>query len=420
MKEKSHRMAGRTWTRQLGRVLSALLCTLGVLRAGPLDFTEAWSGGDLAGWQGGGGGAELTNDLGFLRMSFEEQAFPKPVVCLARFDLPAGAQVTNLSFRLLRGAISPSEARVYLRSASGREWYVPLAIPSEGGTQYDLPVTFGAGWTFGPLKSAALLAADMASVEWVGIYVLRDASARAQWVGLDDVHLQGAQNEGLSIAGEVAYGGEQVGTVRVSAESVTGSPTGATAVVLAPGSYSIDGLRSLTDYHVGAYLDSDGSGTRDFWEAWGDCAGSVRVGVSNVTGVAVTLADPAAQDGVPYWWLKRHFNIDDPQTSGDPLLGGVDSDGDGMVNYAEYRAGTDPTNAASRLEVFLEMNVGEPGAMLRWGAVNRRTYSVLSADRIDDGFSVRQGGIPAEGPTNAYRDSTATNAVRRFYKVIVE
>jgi hypothetical protein len=392
-----------------------------VALADPVDLTETWSSGGLAGWTGGGSGVTLTNDAARLRLNFVEQSFVSAAVGSARYALPANTQVTNLSFRLLVGPIPPSSVSVFLRSYAGDEWYVPLAIPaSNAETTYSIPLDFSAGWTVGPRATAALLSNDLSSVTAVGVYVIREASARAQWVALDDFRVQGLQPAlGLSIVGSVSYAGQQTGNFLVGAAPTGGSATGATAVVGVPGPYDITGLQGLTDYQVSAFRDSNGNGVMDFWEARG-AYGTVRLDGVSVGSVAFALSDPMSADGIPLWWLKLYFDIPDPQANGESALGEVDSDGDGMVNYAEYRAGTEPTNAASVLKADVELRSGTPAPVVRWGSVAGRSYSLLSADAVGQVFTVRQSGISANVPTNAFTDTAATNAVRRFYRVLVE
>jgi hypothetical protein len=61
----------------------------------------------------------------------------------------------------------------------------------------------------------------------------------------------------------------------------------------------------------------------------------------------------------------------------------TDTDGDGMSDYAEFIAGTNPTNAASRL-VFLSVTVAtNHSVQLEWAAVPGRVYQILSSTNLN-------------------------------------
>ncbi len=101
---------------------------------------------------------------------------------------------------------------------------------------------------------------------------------------------------------------------------------------------------------------------------------------------------------------------------------GLDADTDGMSNYAEFRAGTDPNIASSRFELKLEKDSGGTGHLfeLRWNSISNRWYTVQRATNLVDGFSVLETGIESQPPMNIYQDATATNAPSYFYKIEVE
>jgi hypothetical protein len=81
----------------------------------------------------------------------------------------------------------------------------------------------------------------------------------------------------------------------------------------------------------------------------------------------VTLADSDG-DGIPDVWESAYAAN---STALDPF---GDLDGDGFLNWKEYVAGTDPTNALSYLKV--DSLVTSPGAVVSFQAVSNRTYTV--------------------------------------------
>jgi hypothetical protein len=83
----------------------------------------------------------------------------------------------------------------------------------------------------------------------------------------------------------------------------------------------------------------------------------------------------------------------------------TDTDGDGMTDYAEFIAGTNPTNAASKL-VFLSVTVQTNRfVQLQWVAVRDRLYQVESSTNFA-GWTPLTGWLQASGSPMSY---TATN-----------
>lgn len=122
-------------------------------------------------------------------------------------------------------------------------------------------------------------------------------------------------------------------------------------------------------------------------------------------------------DGIPDVWDLEHGLS--PYA---PDVAALDSDQDGTSNYAEYRAGTDPNNAASLFELGVETTNAESvaGVILRWDSVANRVYSVWRATDLLDGFREVGAHIPATPPVNEFEDSSATNAGPYFYRLQVE
>ena len=92
----------------------------------------------------------------------------------------------------------------------------------------------------------------------------------------------------------------------------------------------------------------------------------------------VALAD-WDHDGLPdVWEVANGFNTND---ASDAVL---DTDGDTMLNWQEYLAGTEHTNALSYLKV--ESIQGEAGAVrLEFFAVSNRTYTVQYQPSLSEG-----------------------------------
>ena len=65
-------------------------------------------------------------------------------------------------------------------------------------------------------------------------------------------------------------------------------------------------------------------------------------------------------DGLADTWELQHFGSLSANAAGDP-------DGDGVNNLREFRAGTNPTDAALRFEV-VEISKASNGALIRWSS----------------------------------------------------
>ncbi len=82
-------------------------------------------------------------------------------------------------------------------------------------------------------------------------------------------------------------------------------------------------------------------------------------------------------DGIPDDW-ETAYHLD-PNNAADA---GLDSDGDGLTNWQEYMAGTDPRDAQSYLKV--EIVSGGPTS-LRFNAISNKTYTLQYTDSLSSG-----------------------------------
>jgi hypothetical protein len=122
-------------------------------------------------------------------------------------------------------------------------------------------------------------------------------------------------------------------------------------------------------------------------------------------------------DGIPDAW-ETTYGLNSTNAA-DALL---DLDGDGMFNWQEYIAGTDPTNGLSYLKVE-RISSELPGsalARIEFNAVSNRTYTVLSSDSAPSGHWSRVTDVLPSSTNRLVQvfDPMPTDAPRRFYRLV--
>ncbi|MGZ5527920.1 MAG: autotransporter-associated beta strand repeat-containing protein, partial [Limisphaerales bacterium] len=140
-----------------------------------------------------------------------------------------------------------------------------------------------------------------------------------------------------------------------------------------------------------------------------------------LTGVNFALMQSPNADlngnGLPDSWETK-YHISDPN---------ADDDGDGQSNYAEYRAGTDPTSSASVLKITSSSCSADGHVTLTWSSVGGVQYRIQVASSPDGPFTdiVRDisdevDPAPAGQPsTQTYTDGTSSPNSIRFYRIEV-
>jgi hypothetical protein len=186
-----------------------------------------------------------------------------------------------------------------------------------------------------------------------------------------------------------------------------------------------DGLGNLRGYAWGAnlgWINFENTGAPKINMITGKMSGYVWsancgwISLSNaVAYVQTDSISPGALDsnGLPIAWELTYFG----HTGVDP---NADPDHDGMSNYQEYLAGTNPTNANSVLRITTgSFSSGGTSAALTWNSVPTRFYYISKTPGLglpiwtDSGL----GLIPPSAGSTTMAGFTDTNAPMRYYRV---
>ncbi len=147
-----------------------------------------------------------------------------------------------------------------------------------------------------------------------------------------------------------------------------------------------------------------------------DLDGSPRIVGSTVDMGAYEFQSPAST--ISYGWLQQYG------LPTDGLADFADSDADGLNNWQEWVAGTDPTNSASALRMLtVSPATNTPNRItVRWTSVTNRTYCLERASVMGaaPGFGIVGGNISGLNNTTTFTDTSATGPGPFFYRVRVE
>jgi len=131
---------------------------------------------------------------------------------------------------------------------------------------------------------------------------------------------------------------------------------------------------------------------------------------ANTATFTLTVGADTDMDGMPDWYELLYSGS---TTNLDPML---DTDGDGISNFVEYLAGTDPTDPNSNLRI--DQTITNGAATVRFAAVTNRTYTLQFTDVLPASNWQKLADIAARpsNRTEVLQDpSWQTN---RFYRVV--
>jgi hypothetical protein len=160
--------------------------------------------------------------------------------------------------------------------------------------------------------------------------------------------------------------------------------------------------------------------TNSFFEITATMSALYRLVVKNeampngsAVSFTITVVDDSDNDGMPDAW-EAMFGLDSNNSQDRDL----DTDGDGVSNYKEFIAGTDPTDPQSypRIDALI-VNTNE--VELKFIAVSNRTYSIEYSTGFESGLWKKLMDIPAR--TNTTPETIVfplERNSRNFYRLV--
>jgi len=181
------------------------------------------------------------------------------------------------------------------------------------------------------------------------------------------------------------------------------------------------------------WVFSTGDKSAALWDSWIQAVDviGVRISAGSADGEEVyTLSDFALDDVggavftpqrvLDYFGVSSAADITDQMKQDD-----VDTDGDGVKDYLEIWAGTDPNDKNSVFAAKI-VDVSGDTVTVEWPAADGVTYTVLKSDSLMGEFAVLDAKVDAANPQASlvdskisYEDRTAT-AGAAYYKIVIE
>ncbi len=204
-----------------------------------------------------------------------------------------------------------------------------------------------------------------------------------------------------------AAGSNFLGNVAINSCCTTPLPTnGVGNITNDPAFVNLSG----NDFHLQSNSPCINSGNNSYVTNTTDFDGNPRIVGGTVDIGAYEFQSPSSI--LSYAWAQQYGLPTDG--SADSL----DSDGDGMNNWQEWKAGTNPTNAASVLQLASPSN-NVSGVTVTWQSVTNVTYYLQRSANLPL-FTSIQSNLVGQAGSTSYTDTAATNGGPYFYRVGVQ
>lgn len=193
--------------------------------------------------------------------------------------------------------------------------------------------------------------------------------------------------------------------------------------------YTPINLWNITETYGYLLVEISGPGTNDLgvtmtWKQRTydtNTASYIYVATTNVfTYAAVNRYVDSVGDGIPDWWRAQYFG-GTGTTTNSYSCATCDPDHDGVDNYHEYIAGTNPTNALSNFQIQSISN-SAAGLTVCYQSAWGRNYTLYSTTNLASGVwspVPSQTDMLGDGGVNALTDPAPATNTLRFYRISV-
>ncbi len=172
---------------------------------------------------------------------------------------------------------------------------------------------------------------------------------------------------------------------------------------------------AIGDYHLQPNSPCINSGNNAYVSTTNDLDGNPRISGGTVDIGAYEFQNPASI--ISYAWLQQYGLPTDGSTDF------ADPDHDGMNNYSEWLAGTDPTNPLSVLELLPPIATNNPpGAIITWQSEPNINYFLQRATNLSvaPAFQPLATNLPGQTGTTSYTDTNAPAPGPYYYRVGIQ